>query len=319
MVHRPLSETSQNRLGLAQWLTHPEHPLTSRTMVNRLWKQFFGIGIVETLEDLGSQGQQPSHPELLNWMAWRFMHDHQWSMKTMIKEIVLSATYRQSAKTTPEMLEKDPYNRYHARAPRPRLGAEQIRDQALAVSGLLSYKMGGPSVMPSQPDGVWSTPYNNSKWKVSEGEDQYRRSVYTYWKRSSPYPAFLTFDAAAREVCSTRRINTNTPLQALVTLNDPVYLEAAQHFALLIRKEINSEDAQVLIEKGYQLAVGQSIPENKLVALLSLYKDARNKFEAESKQIPAFLNKIEEHNPEIAALTVVANAILNLDELITRS
>jgi hypothetical protein len=252
-------------------------------------------------------------------MAWRFMHDHQWSMKAMIKEIVRSATYRQSAKATDEMLEKDPYNRYYARAPRPRLGAEQVRDQALAVSGLLSYKMGGPSVMPFQPEGIWSTPYNNSKWIISEGEDRYRRSVYTYWKRSAPYPSFLTFDATSREVCSARRMNTNTPLQALVTLNDPVYLEAAQHFALLIRKETTSENAKTLIETGYQLALGQPVPENKLVALQSLYEEARNKFEAEPAQIPAFLNKIEEQSPEIAALTVVANAILNLDELITRS
>jgi hypothetical protein len=288
-------------------------------MVNRLWKQLFGAGIVETLEDLGTQGQPPSHPELLDWMAWRLMHDHQWSMKAMIKEIVLSAVYRQSTKVTPEMLEKDPYNRYYARAPRPRLAAEQVRDQALALSGLLSKKMGGPSVMPYQPDGIWSTPYNNATWEMSEGEDQYRRSVYTYWKRSTPYPAFIMFDAANREVCSARRINTNTPLQALVTLNDPVYLEAAQHFALRIKEEAPAPNAESFIQTGYQLATGLSIPEQKLTALQSLYEEALNSFAAGPEQIPAFLNKMEEQNAELAALTVVANAILNLDELITRS
>lgn len=309
----------RNRLGLAQWLTSPEHPLTARTMVNRLWKQLFGAGIVETLEDLGTQGQPPSHPELLDWMAWRFMHDHQWSMKAMIKEIVLSAAYRQSTKVTPEMLEKDPYNRYYARAPRPRLAAEQVRDQALALSGLLSKKMGGPSVMPYQPDGIWSTPYNNATWHMSEGEDQYRRSVYTYWKRSTPYPAFIMFDAANREVCSARRINTNTPLQALVTLNDPVYLEAAQYFALRMKEEASTKDASAFIQTGYQLALGVPIPEQKLTALQSLYEKALSTFAADPEQIPAFLNKMEEQNAELAALTVVANAILNLDELITRS
>lgn len=312
-------DVPRNRLGLAKWLTDPQHPLTSRTMVNRIWKQLFGAGIVQTLEDLGSQGEPPTHQELLDWLAWRFMHEHDWSMKAMIREIVLSAAYRQKSNATPEMLEKDPYNRYYARAPRPRLAAEQVRDQALAISGLLSKKMGGPSVMPYQPEGIWSTPYNNAKWHVSEGEDRYRRSVYTYWKRSTPYPAFMTFDAATREVCSARRVNTNTPLQALVTLNDPVYHEAAQYFARRIVEETETAAPAALISTGYRLATGKNIPDRKRTALEELYAEALKDFSEEPEKTEQFLNKIAEKKAEMAALTIVANAILNLDEVITRS
>ena len=307
-----------NRLGLAQWLTDPQHPLTSRTMVNRLWEKLFGMGIVETLEDLGTQGQPPSHPELLNWISWRFMHEHQWSVKSLLKEIMMSATYQQDSKASTEVLKKDPYNRYYARAPRPRLSAEQLRDQALSISGLLSSKMGGPGVMPYQPEGIWRTPYNNQKWKMSKEEDLHRRSVYTYWKRSAPYPAFLTFDAAPRQVCAARRINTNTPLQVLVTLNDPVYMEAAQYFALRTQKNAENKKADEWIAKAYQLATNRPIPENKLAALKNLYQQALEDFEKEPKKAEALLDKIEKNDPETAALTIVTNAILNLDELITR-
>lgn len=313
------ADAPKNRLGLAQWLCDPKHPLTSRTMVNRLWAQLFGAGIVETLEDLGTQGARPSHPELLDWMAWRFIHDHQWSVKKMIREIVLSAAYRQRTQATPEMLEKDPYNLYYARASRIRLSAEQIRDQALAISGLLSKKMGGPSVMPYQPEGVWNTPYNNQQWRLSEGEDRYRRSVYTYWKRSAPYPAFITFDAATRELCTARRVNTNTPLQALVTLNDPVHLEAARHFALRMKKETKSPETKQIIAAAYQIATGRPISEEKSDAFLSLYEKALEQLSNEPEKAKALLKDVAANEPETAALTVVANAILNLDELITRS
>lgn len=225
------NKAPRNRLGMAMWLTSKQNPLTARTMVNRVWEQLFGTGMVETLEDMGTQGASPTHKELLDFLSWNFMNDHQWSVKKLIKEIVMSATYRQDAKLTKELIEKDPYNKFYARGSRVRLSAEQVRDQALAISGLLSKKMFGPSVMPWQPTGIWLSPWNGQYWINSKGEDQYRRAVYTYWKRTAPYPSMISFDGAAREVCSSRRIRTNTPLQALVTLNDSVYLEASRNFA----------------------------------------------------------------------------------------
>lgn len=314
------ADAPRNRLGLAQWLTDERNPLTARAMVNRLWEQLFGAGLVETLEDLGTQGQPPTHPELLDWLAWRFMHHHDWSVKAMLKEMVMSATYRQDSKVTPEKQEKDPYNHYYARAPRVRLSAEQVRDQALAVSGLLSPKMFGPSVMPPQPEGIWSTPYNSEQWQESEGEDRHRRAVYTFWKRSSPYPSFMTFDAPARRVCSARRINTNTPLQALVTLNDPVYLEAARHLARRMQEEAGKDDAAAQIAAGYQLAMLRATSDEKLAAMLDLYEEAVQNFTEEPARGEALLASWqEEENARRAALIVVANALLNLDEFITKS
>ncbi|MEY3739203.1 MAG: hypothetical protein RL544_1981, partial [Bacteroidota bacterium] len=218
----------KNRLGLAMWLTDKNNPLVSRTLVNRLWEQLFGTGIVETLEDLGTQGLSPTHQSLLDYLAWQLMYTHNWSIKKTLKEIVLSATYRQQSMFTKELLKKDPYNKLYARGPRVRLSAEQIRDQTLAVSALLSPKMYGKSVMPYQPEGIWRSPYNGDTWKLSEGEDQYRRSLYTYFKRTAPYPSMLTFDGGAREVCVIRRIRTNTPLQALTSLNDSSYIIMAR-------------------------------------------------------------------------------------------
>jgi hypothetical protein len=214
----------KNRLGLAMWLTDKKNPLVARTMVNRLWEQLFGYGLAETLEDLGTQGIPPTHKELLDHLSWQFMNDFNWSIKKLLKEMVLSATYRQSSKVNEELLKKDPNNKFYARGARVRLSAEQLRDQSLAVSDLLSKKMYGPSVMPFQPDGIWRSPYNHDAWRISKGEDQFRRAIYTYWKRTAPYPSMITFDGGAREVCITRRIRTNTPLQALTTLNDSAYL-----------------------------------------------------------------------------------------------
>jgi hypothetical protein len=193
--------------------------------VNRLWEQLFGIGIVETTEDFGTQGATPSHQKLLDYLAVQVADAHQWSIKAILKEIVMSATYRQSSKFTPDRLEKDPYNRLLSRGPRFRLSAEQIRDQMLAVSGLLDRKVGGESVMPPQPDGIWNVVYSNHKWETMP-EDKYRRGLYTFWRRTTPYPSMVSFDSPSREFCVSRRIRTNTPLQALITLNDPVYLEA---------------------------------------------------------------------------------------------
>ncbi|MEO6188678.1 MAG: DUF1553 domain-containing protein [Ginsengibacter sp.] len=311
----------RNRLGLAKWLTSKQNPLTARTMVNRLWEQLFGTGLVETLEDMGTQGALPTHRELLDYLAWNFMNTDNWSTKKLLKRIVMSATYRQDAKVSKENLERDPSNKWYARAPRVRLSAEQIRDQALAVSGLLSEKMYGPGVMPWQPEGIWKSPYNGLAWTKSEGEDQYRRSLYTYWKRTAPYPSMMTFDAASREVCTARRIRTNTPLQALVTLNDSVYLDASRHFAYRMKDETKSNEANVWISKGYELAMLKPISESKLKALVKLYDKAYRQFKNDKEKMNDIVsdNSPQRNNPETAALVVVASAILNLDELITKN
>lgn len=303
------SDLPRNRLGFAKWLVHEDNPLTARTVVNRLWEQLFGLGIVETLEDFGTEGEPPANQPLLDWLALRFMHDYNWSMKRVLKEIVMSSTYRQDSKMTPEKLAADPKNRLLARGPRMRLTAEQVRDQALAVSGLLSEKMYGPGVMPYQPDKIWMSVYNSEKWIMSEGEDRYRRAVYTFLKRTSPYPSAVTFDASSREVCLVRRIPTNTPLQALVTLNDPVYVEAAEHLA---RRMMNAgDDAREQIRAGYQMALFRNPPPEKLSILESLYGKAIDRYASADQQGLA-----RSGDPKFDAMTIVATALLNLDEFI---
>ncbi len=306
----------KNRLGLSKWLVSKENPLTARTLVNRVWHQLYGRGIVASLEDMGSQSDWPSHPELLDWLALRFMNEHQWSVKALIKDIVLSGTYRQSSKTNAQLHRKDPHNTLYARGPRTRLSAEQIRDQALAVSGLLSKKMYGPSVMPPQPDGVWQTVYNGGQWVESKGEDKYRRGLYTYLKRTSPYPSFLTFDAGSREVSTVRRTVTNTPLQALVTLNDPVYLEASYHLAKYMEK---TKEVAAGISSGYTKATLAEIDQEKLEVLKDLYLRSYMEFKENPEQIKEFIPQQTEKDPHIAALTVVASTIMNLDEFLTKS
>ncbi|MCP5116022.1 MAG: DUF1553 domain-containing protein, partial [bacterium] len=229
-------DAPRDRLGLAKWLVDNRNPLTARVTVNRFWARLFGAGLVETEEDFGNQGVPPSHPKLLDWMATEFMR-LDWDMKGILKKIVMSATYRQASDVGPELLERDRFNRLLARGPRVRLDAEMVRDQMLAASGLLSKKMYGPPVMPLQPDGVWQVVYNRDRWETSSGEDRYRRAVYTLWRRTSPYPAAMTFDAPSAELCTMRRIRTNTPLQALVTLNDPLSIEAARHLADRVLRE----------------------------------------------------------------------------------
>jgi hypothetical protein len=312
-----------NRLALARWIVSPDNPLAARTIVNRLWEQLFGYGLVETLEDMGTQGYTPSHPELLDWLSYRLMHDHKWSIKKLLKDIVTSATYRQSSKASVAMLEKDPNNRFLARSPRVRLSAEQVRDQMMAVSGLLSNKMYGKSVMPYQPQGIWTSPYDGAKWEISEGEDKYRRALYTYWKRTAPYPSAMMFDGSSREVCQVRRVRTNTPLQALVTLNDSNYIAASRNLSILMSKK-----GQTPIEKiaqGYRMAMAHDIRKEKLDILLKLYQDAVSEFQQkpkEAEKLIAFDNKKGKENTaqiaELAALTTVANTILNLDEFITK-
>jgi hypothetical protein len=307
-----------NRLGLAMWLTDKQNPLTARTMVNRVWEQLFGSGLAETLEDLGTQGIPPTHQELLDWLSWKLMNDYKWSVKKLLKEIMMSATYREDSKVAPEAVEKDPYDKFYERGARVRLSAEQVRDQDLCISGLMSEKMYGPSVFPYQPGGIWLSPWNGADWVKSNYEDQYRRALYTYWKRTAPYPSMMTFDGVAREVCTARRIRTNTPLQALVTLNDEAYLEMARYFAYRMQKE--GKDLKQQITKGYQLALYKPISADKLSVLMKLYNESLQKFKSDKDKTCEMIGEDNEHNnPETAALVVVANAILNLDEVITKN
>jgi hypothetical protein len=286
--------------------------------VNRLWEQLFGYGIVETLEDFGTQGLAPSHRELLDWMAGRFMNEDNWSLKKSVRRMVLSATYRQQSIASKELLAKDPYNKWLSRGPRVRLSAEQIRDQALMISGVLSTKMYGPGVMPYQPEGIWSSPYNGDVWVQSKGEDQYRRAIYTYWKRSAAYPSTITFDAPGRQVCAARRIRTNTPLQALTLLNDPAYMDMARHFAYRLMKE-PLQDIRQKISKGFLLATGHEANAASLDALVKLYQVSLIKFKGNSDNTCEVIGVMDEHNnPETAAMVMVTNALLNLDEVVMK-
>jgi hypothetical protein len=304
-----------NRLGLALWMTSKENPLVARTMVNRIWEQIFGLGLVETLEDLGSQGAVPTNQALLDHLSYKFMHDYKWSVKRLIKEIMLSATYQQDSRVTPEGLEKDPSNRYLARGPRVRLSAEQIRDQALAISGVLNTKMYGPPVMPYQPEGIWSSPYNGEKWQKAGNNEQYRRAVYTFWKRTSPYPSMISFDGVGREICVSRRIRTNTPLQALVTLNDSVYVDISIKLAQRALS-ISKNNFEESIRKAYSFATGKDAKKEKLDILLKLYQNTLALYKKEPIKSKELLGKA---NNELAALVLVCNSILNLDEVITKS
>ena len=307
----------KNRLGLAKWIMDENHPLTARTWVNRIWAQLFGNGLVETLEDFGSQGSYPSHPALLDWLAWKMMHTHDWSLKKFLKMIMLSETYQQQSSATSKMLEIDPDNRYFLRGPRVRLSAEQIRDQALAVAGLLNDEMGGPSVMPYQPV-QWNIPYSSERWKTSTDGQQYRRGIYTYWKRSSPYPAMMIFDAAERGVCEARRIQTNTPLHALVTLNDPVYVEAAAHFGKYMFEAGSNVQAQLMA--GYEKMFDQKIPDETSAIFTQLFEKSVLAFKtgnSEAEPLLQYLN--QENNIELAAMVMVANAMMNMDAFVMKN
>ncbi len=307
----------RNRLGLAIWLTDKKNPLTSRTIVNKIWEQLFGQGIAETLEDLGTQGIAPTHESLLNYLSYQLMNKHQWSLKKTIKEIVMTATYQQDSKFNQDAVAKDPFNKYYARGPRIRLSSEQIRDQALFVSGILSARMYGPSVMPYQPEGVWKSPYNGATWNLSKDGNQYRRALYTYLKRSAPYPSMLSFDGTSREVCTVRRIRTNTPLQALNLLNDSVYIEAAQHFAQRI-KLIVPQNVSKQISKGYELAFNKSISPEKQKVFEKLYNNAFAKYSQDSLKVRQITGD-KNAGPSGAALVLVATALLNTDEFLTKN
>jgi len=309
-----------NRLTLARWLVDTNNPLTARVTVNRIWEQYFGIGIVETTQDFGTQGELPSNPKLLDWLATEFMRE-QWDVKALHKVIVMSSTYRQGSKARPEILQRDPYNRLLARGPRVRLEAEQIRDQALAVSGLLSHKLGGPSVMPPQPDGLWQVVYSGDKWETSKGEDAYRRGLYTFWRRSMPHPAMTTFDAPTREYCVLKRDRSDTPLQALVLLNDAEYIEAAQALAKRVLREAEPNDEK-RVAYAFRLCVGRPPIRAELNRLLTLVSNERQNFskDAEAASLLAKAKKSgQEDVAQLAAWTVVGNVLLNLDETVTKN
>jgi hypothetical protein len=310
-----------NRLALARWLVDEENPLVARVTVNRLWEQVFGRGIVETAEDFGTKGEKPTHPELLDWLATEFVSQG-WSLKAILRVIVTSATYRQSSQTSPELLERDPYNKLLDRGPRFRMEAEMIRDTALAASGLLSTKMGGPSVFPYQPEGIWSLPYNPDKWVTEEGENRYRRGIYTFWRRTVPYPSFISYDATSREFCTVRRIRTSTPLQALTSLNDPAFFDAARAMARRLIRD-GGPDAQSRIRYGYQLCTARKPDHLALGALMELYQQELNRYSRDLRAANQVTGARPE-NPErmelseLAALTVISNVLFNMDLTLTK-
>lgn len=311
-----------NRLTLARWLMSPDNPLTARVTVNRIWAQFFGHGLVETVEDFGTQGERPTHQELLDWLAMEFVKGD-WSLKAMDRLIVTSATYRQASRTTPELEERDPYNRLLARGPRFRVPAETVRDIALAASGLLSPKIGGPSVFPYQPDGIWTQIYSGDKWEMSRGEDKYRRGLYTFWRRTSPYPAFMSFDAPSRELICARRPRTDTPLQALTTMNDPSFVEASEALARRMMRETQGDTAK-RVTYGFRLCLSRAPRAGEIKRLVALYEQELALFKGDTasaeKMADAELGKPagKMNVEELAAWTVVANVLLNLDETITK-
>jgi hypothetical protein len=326
-----------NRLGLARWLVDKSHPLTARVTVNRFWQTFFGTGIVKTAEDFGSQGEEPSHPLLLDWLACQFRDGSEngmtpaWDMKAMVRLIVTSATYRQSSVVTPELYAKDPENRLLARGPRFRLPAEFIRDQALAVSGLLDSRIGGASVAPYQPPGLWEELMSRSdgaNWTAqvylqSHGPDLYRRSMYTFWKRTSPPPQLSTFDAPDRETCTVRRSRTNTPLQALVLWNDPTYVEASRKLAERIMTE-GGATVDERIAFAFQEVESRKPAADEAAVLRRVYQKQLDKFTADNAAAIKLLSvgespRNEKLNvPELAAWTMVGSTILNLDETLTK-
>ncbi|WP_242155800.1 PSD1 and planctomycete cytochrome C domain-containing protein [Aestuariivivens sediminis] len=307
----------KNRLGLAEWLFSEDHPLTARVAVNRIWQQIFGIGIVSTVDDFGNQGALPTHPELLDWLAVTF-REKGWDIKQMIKMMVMSSTYQQSSKASPELLEIDPDNLLLARSSRSKLTAEMVRDNALAVSGLLVHKIGGPSVKPYQPEGLWAETTSGqglTKYIMDAGESQYRRSLYTFWKRTVPPPAMITFDAATRDICSVKRQKTSTPLQALVMLNDPQLIEASEHLAkdLLSAESLNDEDR---VKTIFRKITSRYPDEEETDKLMDYLESSKENFEITTENSKeSDLNKSKK---ELYALTTLTSLIFNLDEAIVK-
>ena len=319
----PLPEGSTpDRLALAKWLIDARNPLTGRVLANRYWETIFGNGLVRTSEEFGSQGEAPTHPELLDWLATEVVA-LKWDLKAFLKVIVTSATYRQSSKVSSEMLERDPENFLLARGPRFRLSAETIRDQALAVSGLLSPKLYGPPVRPPQPMMGLSAAFGSgTDWQTSAGDDKFRRALYTTWRRSNPYPSMMAFDATNREVCTVRRARTNTPLQALVTLNDPVYIEAAQAIARRMAKSGRTPAEK--LKTGFEQCLSRPPTADEVTDLVKLYEQARERFAKDADKAKRLATNPLGPLPEgadpvdLAAWTLVGNVMLNLDEMLMR-
>jgi hypothetical protein len=312
------------RLDLARWLTSPEHPRFGRVFVNRLWKLMFGQGLVRTMEDFGSQGAWPTHPELLDWLAVEF-RDSGWNVKHVLKLMVMSATYRQTSTVTEQARQRDPYNYLLARQARFRLDAEMIRDNALAVGGLLSRKVGGPSVKPYQPAGYWALlNFPKREWQNDKGEGLYRRGVYTYWCRTFPHPSMLAFDAPSREECTVERPRSNTPLQALVLLNDPSYVEAARAFAEHVLRDGGKETGSRL-QYAYRRALGRPARPEEVAVLSELYERHLKQYQADQAAAQG-VQTVGDHPAakdldaaELAAWTSVTRVLLNLHETMTRN
>jgi hypothetical protein len=322
VFHPLLPDVAPNRLAFARWLVDAENPLTARVTVNRFWEQIFGMGIVRTSEDFGSQGELPTHPELLDWLATEFVAGG-WDIKALLKLMVTSASYCQSASVSAELLERDPDNRLLARGPRFRMSAEEIHDQVLFVSGLLSPKLYGPPVRPPQPSSGLTAAFGGSlDWKNSEGEDRYRRAIYIEWRRTNPYPSLATFDAPNREVCALRRPRSNTPLQALVTLNDPVYVEAAQALGrrMVQTNGSNADKARF----GFRLCLTRQPRDPELNRLLEFYQVALAQYAKQPEMAKPFACDPLGPLPDgtdlaaAAAWTAVGNVLLNLDEMLMR-
>jgi hypothetical protein len=317
-----------NRLGLAKWVVSPANPLPARVAVNRFWQQFFGIGLVKTTNDFGAQGEAPSHPELLDWLAVDFM-ENGWDVKRLVRQMVVSAAYRQTSHASPELYKRDPENRLLARGARFRLDAEMLRDQALYTSGLLIEKMGGPSVKPPQPAGLWEavgySGSNTVKFVADEGHEKvHRRTLYTFIKRTAPPPEMNTFDAPSRESCIVRRERTNTPLQALLLLNDPQYVEAACGLAQRTMLE-GGDSVEQRARFLFYAATCRQPQVDELADLVAAYQQEFEHYRANPKAAKELIasgsmpadKKLD--GPELAAWTMVANIVLNLDEVVTRN
>jgi hypothetical protein len=311
-----------NRLGLARWLVSPTNPLTARVTVNRFWQMLFGTGLVKTVEDFGAQGEWPIHPELLDWLATEFMSKG-WDIKGILKTIVMSATYRQSSAVTPDLLQKDPENRLLAHGARLRLPAEMIRDQALDISGLLVEKIGGPSVKPYQPPGLWQELAGGKGYEADKGEGLYRRSLYTYWKRTIAPPSMVVFDATSRETCTVRETRTNTPLQALTTMNDVTYVEASRKLAERMMLEGGGNPRQ-RISYAFRLAAARNPKDSEMAILEDTFEKFRARYENDKDSAAKLLSQGESSRNQsldvcdLAAYSSVASLILNLDEVITK-
>lgn len=322
-VLTPAAAGPPNRLTLARWLVARDNPLTARVTVNRWWSEIFGQGIVSTPEDFGIKGERPAHPELLDWLAVELM-DHGWSMKHVLRQIVLSAAYRQSSRVSAELLARDDRNQWLARGPRFRLDAEAVRDNALAIGGLLSLEKGGPPIRPPQPAGLWRKVGGQQyPYEISPGEQQYRRGLYVVLKRGSPYPSFVNFDASARNACVVKRSRSNTPLQALTLLNDPVYVEAAAGLARRVLTECSSSDDPSRITYAFRLAVARSPSDAELRVLAALVAGQRSRLatdpEAARQRVASASLPAGVSPAEFAAWQAVATAVLNLDETITKN